>query len=89
MDSYRIGFEFFVNLNHFSIEAFYPIRNNGCCDKDFFILTSNPTGEGRINYSCQCGCGGWCTNGHATAQEAVDEYRAMCSRYQAQKRGAR
>lgn len=66
----------------FKIEAFYPINNNGCCNKTFFILTTNPTEDGSTNYSCQCGCGMWCTTGHKTAQEAIDDYRTMCARYE-------
>ena len=64
--------------------AFYPIMNNGCCDKQFFILTANKSDGWRsgINYSCQCACGGWCTSGHETEQEAVEEYRKMCNDYQ-------
>lgn len=88
MDKYRINLEFVIDLNRYKIEAFYPIANNGCCEKDFFILTSNKS-TGGINYSCQCACNGWCTNGHATAQAAIDEYRAMCKLHEAEKRGIR
>jgi hypothetical protein len=78
-DNYTITFNFYIN-ECFKPIAFYPIADNGCCDKDFFILTANrdehrPDG---LNYSCQCGCGMWCTNGHDTEQAAVNEYRKMC-----------
>ena len=88
MDKYHIDLEFTVDFNRHKVEAFYPIGNNGYCEKNFFILTSNPAGD-HTNYLCQCACNGWCTSGHRTAQEAVDEYRAMCSRYQDEKRSVR
>lgn len=81
-DKYYVEFKFFIHKG-LKIEAFYPIKDNGCCDKDFFILTSNPCDrrpDGR-NYSCQCGCGMWCTSGHSKAQDAIDEYRSMCRKY--------
>ena len=71
------------NLNEpYYVVAFYPIKKNGCCDKDWFLLTANkcPSWKSGINYSCQCACGGWCTTGFETEQEAVNEYRRMCDR---------
>ena len=79
-DEYVAEFRFYIEKGY-KIEAFYPIKNNGCCDKDFFILTKSDQ-----SYSCQCGCGMWCTSGHSTAQEAVDEYRFMCKRYEEAKK---
>ena len=79
-DNCRVEFRFYVGKIYKPV-AFYPIRNNGCCDKTFFILTSNETNHG-TNYSCQCGCGGWCTTGCKTEAEAVREYRKMCDRYE-------
>ena len=80
---YSITIDFHLN-KIFRVVAFYPISNNGCCDKKFFILTANEADNWKsgINYSCQCACGGWCTNGHETEQEAVEEYRKMCNDYQ-------
>lgn len=57
------------------------IGNNGCCEKNYFVLTTNLF-DGRVNYSCQCGCGGWCTNGHQRAEDAINEYFDMCNRYE-------
>ena len=55
------------------------IENNGCCDKNYFVLTANRNPSGGINYSCQCGCGGgWCTTGHNNKEAAINEYKTMC-----------
>lgn len=82
-DNYQATLKFFLSDKYKHV-AFYLIKNNGCCEKPFFILTANssPDWPGGINYSCQCGCGGWCTNGHGTEAEAVEEYRKMCNDYQ-------
>lgn len=45
---------------------------NGCCEDRPVAITKS---GGVI--SCQCACGGWCTNGHKTATAAVLEYRHM------------
>lgn len=58
---------------------------NGCCPEKPVILAENivkdSDGKQRINYSCQCACDGWCTNGHRSAPEAIAEYREMTDRY--------
>lgn len=77
-DNYAINWSFFIDERYKPI-AFYPIENNECCDKDFFILTANKTPHG-MNYSCQCACGMWCTSGFATEQQAVNAYRSMCNK---------
>ena len=79
-DNYTIKFNFYLNTDRFRAVAFYPYKENKCCNKPFFILTANDKKDDGINYSCQCGCGMWCTNGHTTAQAAVDEYINMCER---------
>ena len=61
---------------------------NGCCPGRPYLLTVNrctishlrPHG---INYSCQCSCGGWSTNGCDTPGKAIDEYEAMTARKEA------
>ena len=53
---------------------------NGCC-KDRPILITGNKWHDRINYSCQCACGMWCTNGHTTASAALKEYEEMTKRY--------
>lgn len=48
------------------------------------VLTANAVeekdGTSKINYSCQCACGAWCTGGHSTPGAAVDQYVRMCER---------
>lgn len=48
---------------------------NGCCEDKPVVITQARTPGGAI--SCQCACGGWCTNGHRTATAAVLEYNHM------------
>jgi hypothetical protein len=70
----------FVPMIYKPLEIHF-IENNGCCEKNYFVLTSNKIpGEG-INYSCQCGCGGWCTTGHRKKEDAINDYIEMCKRY--------
>ena len=57
--------------------GFYPVgliyMKNGCCEDRPVVITVSGSGY----YSCQCACGGWCTNGHRTATVAVLEYKHM------------
>ena len=50
---------------------------NGCCSGKPVILTVNVKPDGRLNFSCQCQCGGWCTSGQDTGEKAVHQYRRM------------
>lgn len=52
---------------------------NGCCQDRPILITGNKVHD-HINYSCQCACGMWCTNGHITASEALQEYEEMTRR---------
>lgn len=52
---------------------------NGCCQDRPILITGNKV-HNHINYSCQCACGMWCTNGHRTASEALKEYEEMTRR---------
>lgn len=52
---------------------------NGCCPDRPILITGNKLRD-HINYSCQCACGMWCTNGHITASEALQEYEEMTRR---------
>lgn len=79
-DNYSIKFDFYLQVPRFRVVAFYPYADNQCCEKPFFMLTANTRPDGNINYSCQCGCGMWCTNGHTTRHEAVNEYIKMCEK---------
>lgn len=77
----KLAFEIDVP-DYYEPQAVYLIKNNGCCDKNYFVLTKNQRGDGETNYSCQCGCGGWVTSGFTSAQGAIGSYRAMCKRYE-------
>ena len=50
---------------------------NGCCSDKPMVITTNSRVDGTTNYSCQCSCGGWCTNGHTTPGGALNEYLVM------------
>lgn len=52
---------------------------NGCCKNKPILITVNKWHD-RLNYSCQCACGMWCTNGHTSASEALKEYEGMTQR---------
>ncbi len=70
-----------VNTAHYTVIGIVNMRN-GCCNDQPILLTSNRCDQWKdgINYSCQCGCGGWCTNGHSTASAALMEYERMTER---------
>ena len=60
-------------------------HKNGCCRKLPILIVTNEvidydSATVRINYSGQCACGGWCTSGQRTAQEALDQYDRMTYR---------
>ena len=50
---------------------------NGCCKDQPVLITANRHPEVGINYSCQCGCGMWCTTGHPTPVGALKDYQTM------------
>lgn len=58
----------------------WPSNGNGCCEGWPIVITTNLRPDGSTNYSAQCACDGWCTNGHNTPQETVDEYWRMTQR---------
>lgn len=47
---------------------------NKCCKNKHVLITQ--TNELEV-YSCQCACGGWCTNGHKHISDAIREYEKM------------
>lgn len=49
---------------------------NGCCKDQPVLITKNYM-RGGDNYSCQCGCGIWCTTGHPTVAGAIKDYQTM------------
>lgn len=60
------------------IGIIYPSKFvNGCCKDKPYVLTVNLYG-GALNYSCQCACNMWCTNGHDNPGGAINEYEEMC-----------
>ena len=52
---------------------------NGCCKDNPVLITVNNF-HGKANYSCQCGCGMWCTTGHPTPVGALRDYQTMSNR---------
>ena len=64
--------------------------HNGCCKDRPVLITANKAQNwpGGINYSCQCACGMWCTNGHGTAGEALSEYEQMTERAKEERNNA-
>lgn len=50
---------------------------NGCCKDQPVLITANHHPSLGINYSCQCGCGTWCTTGHPTPVGALRDYQTM------------
>ena len=70
-----------IPINISSVFSVIGIVNdlNGCCTDRPILITGNKI-DNRINYSCQCACGMWCTSGHMTASEALKEYEEMTNR---------
>lgn len=64
--------------DHFAIIGIVN-DSNGCCKDRPILITGNKYHE-RINYSCQCACGMWCTSGHTSASAALLEYENMTIR---------
>ena len=74
-----------VDLWRYRVEGVVYGHKNGCCKRLPILITANvvPPYNGepaRHNYSGQCACGGWCTSGQRTAQEALDQYDRMTYR---------
>ena len=47
---------------------------NNCCPLQNVLVTKT---KGHEVYSCQCACGGWCTSGHSTIEEAITEWKGI------------
>lgn len=82
-DLYLYLLEKKVHLNiHHAIPAGFVITKNGCCEGKPVIVyvnkceVSKERPEG-LNYSCECSCGGWNTDGHATIHEALENWAAI------------
>lgn len=67
----------------FELVAVIMSDHNMCCceTRAPYLLTKINYQNGNDVYSCQCSCGGWCTNGHEHPEDAVREYESMCERY--------
>ena len=63
--------------NGLSVIGAVNMKNKCCEDKPVLITKTNSIEV----YSCQCACGGWCTNGHSDPADAIEEYESMCDRY--------
>lgn len=57
----------------FDLVGFLNI-NNKCCPKKPVLITKT---KGVKVFSCQCYCGGWCTNGCESIQDAITEWQQM------------
>lgn len=51
--------------------------DNGCCHDKPVLVTANRMENGKLNFSCQCACGMWCTTGHPTSVGALRDYQTM------------
>lgn len=52
--------------------------HNACCkDKPFLLCVNRRSYDGRLNYSCECYCGTYCTNGHDNLIDAIAEYESL------------
>lgn len=52
--------------------------HNECCkDKPFLLCANKRPSDGGINYSCECYCGMFCTNGHDNLLDAIAEYESL------------
>ena len=52
--------------------------HNACCkDKPFLLCANRRYYDGSLNYSCECYCGTYCTNGHDNLIDAIAEYESL------------
>ena len=59
--------------NYFEVIGILNIKNK-CCSNEPVLITKT---KGQNVYSCQCGCGGWCTDGFSTIQGAINDWVRM------------
>ena len=48
---------------------------NKCCPDEAVLITQT---NGKQVFSCQCACGGWCTTGCTSIQDALTVWEEMC-----------
>lgn len=60
-------------LNYFSVVGAIEMKNK-CCDGRPVLITKT---NGVDVWSCQCACGGWCTNGCFSIPDAVAEWERI------------
>lgn len=80
--NYRLYLD--INLSKvFGLVAVIFSKKNMCCCENNppYLLTKCKYTDGTEIFSCQCSCGGWCTNGHSDPADAIEEYESMCDRY--------
>ena len=51
---------------------------NKCCEDRPVLITKT---NGINVYSCQCACGGWCSDGFKTISGAIADYERMNRKY--------
>ena len=62
-----------VNNHLFSVVGALRIENKCCNDKNVIITKT----LGADVYSCQCECGGWCTTGCSSIEDAIRKWKKM------------
>ena len=79
MKTFISGISAEVNRNDYVILGYVAMHNGCCSDKAVVVTMSRETNH--PVYSCQCACGGWCTNGFENISEAVADYERMNENY--------
>lgn len=74
-ETYQVEFRALVQKPFEPIGAVYI--KNGCCKNRPVLITANRTTSGRLNFSCQCACGLWCTSGARSASGALQQWERM------------
>ena len=59
--------------NGLTVIGAVKMKNKCCKDKPVLITKTN----GIEVYSCQCACGGWCSDGFDSVSKAIADYERM------------
>lgn len=59
--------------NTFEVVGVVKLENR-CCKDEPVLITKTRCSE---VYSCQCNCGGWCTTGYPTMEEAIAGWKEL------------
>ena len=73
---YKMNIEDILIPNGLNIIGAIHMDNKCCPDKPILITQ---TGDMKV-YSCQCSCGGWCTDGFQNISSAIADYERMNAR---------